>query len=433
MNNIEKQEYKQIGEVLYKKVLDNGLTVFINTKKGMNRVFATFITNFGASDITFIPINENNYITVPLGVAHFLEHKMFEMPNGIDASDLFATLGADSNAYTDYNETAYTVSCTSNVNEVMTTLLDFVQTPYFTDENVKKEQGIIIEELKMYQDTPGDRLHHFLMRNMYKKSTLREDVVGTSDSIKSITKEILYTCYNTFYHPSNMYLTISGDVDVIETIRLIEENQNKKSFPVFNKVKCKYNIEDNIVNRKYGSSKMDIVMPKVSVGVKLPVFEYEKNESLKTDVIIKMMLENYFGMCSDNYQYMLDNELINDFGYTCNFDYKCSYIKLSASTFKPKEFSKFVKKELLKFKEYKIEEDIFNNMKKAILGNCLRAFDSEEYICTSYVENLFKNSNIFDAIDVINSITINDLKEMGKYFNSESFTEYIIEPIGKID
>lgn len=430
MNNIEKFEYKQIGEVLYKKVLDNGLTVFINHKKGLNKVFATFITNFGANDITFIPIDGSDYITVPFGVAHFLEHKMFEMPNGVDASNLFAQLGADSNAYTDYNVTAYTTSCTSNVNQVITTLLDFVQTPYFTDENVKKEQGIIIEELKMYQDTPSDRLHHYLMRNMYKTSTLREDVVGTKESIKSINKDILYTCYNTFYHPSNMFLTISGDVDVLETIKLVEENQSKKTFPKLNKVKCKYNIEDNVVNKKYGISKMDIVMPKISVGVKLPVFEYEKNEALKIELVVKIMLENYFGMCSDNYQYMLDNELINGFGYSCNFDLKCSYIKLSASTFKPKEFSKFVKKELLKFKDFEIDEEIFNNMKKAILGNCLRAFDSEEYICTSYVDNLFKNGNIFECIDIINSITIDDLKAMGKYFNSESFTEYILEPIG---
>lgn len=431
MNDIEKIEYKKLGEVLYKKVLNNGLTVLINHKKGLNKVFSAFITNFGAHDTTFIPINESNYITVPLGVAHFLEHKVFEMPNGIDASDLFAKLGADSNAYTDFNETAYIVSCTSNFNEVITTLLDFVQTPYFTDENVKKEQGIIIEELNMYQDNPNDRLHHLLMRNMYKKNLLREDVVGTYESIKSITKEILYTCYNTFYHPSNMFLIISGDVDVIETLKLIEENQNQKTFPKFKNLKCKYNLEDNVVNKKTGSSKMDILMSKVSVGVKLPIFEYDKNEVLKIELITKIMLENSFGMCSNNYQYMLDNELINDFSYSCNFDDKSSYIKLSANSFKPKEFSKFIKQELLKFNDYKIDEITFYNIKKALIGGCIRAFDSEEYICTSYVEYLFKNCNIFEGVEIINSITIDDLKKFGKYFNKDSFTEYIINPKGK--
>ena len=140
MNNYNKFEYKEINEVVYKKVLNNGLTVFINKKEGFNKIFLSFITNFGASDTKFIPIGSNDYIEAPLGVAHFLEHKMFEMPNGIDASNLFLDLGADSNAYTDYNETAYVVSCTSNFYKVLEILLDFVQTPYFTDENVEKEK-----------------------------------------------------------------------------------------------------------------------------------------------------------------------------------------------------------------------------------------------------------------------------------------------------
>lgn len=428
MNNIEVMEYKSLNEKLYKKVLNNGLTVYINQKPGLNKVFCSFITNFGANDVNFIPINKDEYITVPLGVAHFLEHKLFEMPDGIDASDLFASLGADSNAYTDFNETAYIVSCTSNVNQVICTLLDFVQSPYFTDQNVEKEQGIIIEELNMYKDSPNDQLHYYLMRNMYKVNLLREDVVGTKKSIMEINKEILYICYNTFYHPANMHFVISGDVDVIETFNLIEENQNKKSFPKFNGLKCKYNIENEIVFKRAGQSKMDIIVPKVSLGIKLPVFEYQKNEVLKTELIVKILLEYCFGVCSSNYQYMLDNELVNDFSYSCNFDDKSSYIKLSANSFNPKNFCNYIKKILLGFKKEVIDETAFNNIKKAFLGSFIRSFDSEEFICTSLVENIHKNSNIFDGVDIINCITINDLKEFSKYFNEKSFCQYIIYP-----
>ena len=428
MNNFEKFEYKKINETVYKKVLNNGLTVYINKKNGYNKIFSSFFANFGASDTKFIPIDGKDYITVPLGVAHFLEHKMFEMPNGIDASNLFADLGADSNAYTDYNETAYVVSCTSNFYKVLDVLLDFVQTPYFTDENVEKEKGIIIEELKMYQDNPSDRLYISLLKNLYKINNHREDVVGTIDSINSITKDILYTCYNTFYHPKNMYLCISGDVNVEETFEHIEKNQSSKSFCEFNTIKCKYDIEDNVVYKKTGSSTMDIVMPRVSVGVKLPCFEYDYNELLKLECITKIILEHKFGFSSDNYQYMLDEELISGFSYSFHFDKSTSYIKFVANSFNPKLFIEFIKKELIKFKNYEIDLESFNYLKKGLIGTFIKSYDNVEFVSTNLIEYMFKNSNIFNALEIIESITINDLLNFCKYFDEKSITSFTIKP-----
>lgn len=428
MNKIEKQTYNRVNEVIYKKVLSNGLTVFINKKVGYNKTFLSFISNFGASDTKFIPINETDYFEAPLGVAHFLEHKMFEMPNGTDASNLFASLGADSNAYTDYNETAYIVSCTSNFEKVLEILLDFVQTPYFTDENVSKEKGIIIEEFKMYQDNPTDRLYSCLMKNMYKKNNLREDVVGNIESINSISKEILYKCYNTFYHPSNMCLCISGDVDVDRTFELIEINQGKKTFDKFDGVKCKYNIEDNIVYRKSGSSTMDIVMPRVGIGIKLPTFEYDADEIIKVECITKILLEYYFGFSSDNYQYMLDQELISGFTYSFHYDLISSHVKFVANSFNPKRLVNFMKKELLNLSSKDIDVEFFENIKKGLIGIFIRSYDSEENVATSYVEYHFRNANIFHAIEVIESLTIEEVKEFIKYINENSITYYIIKP-----
>lgn len=428
MNNYIKQNYENINEVVYKKVLNNGLTIFINKKQGFNKIFASFITNFGASDTKFIPIDSNEYYEAPLGVAHFLEHKMFEMPNGIDASNLFLEIGADSNAYTDYNETAYVVSCTANFNKALEILLDFVQTPYFTDENVDKEKGIIIEELKMYQDNPSDRLYNSLLKNLYKTNNHREDVVGTIDSINSITKEILYKCYNTFYHPQNMYLSISGDVDVEEVFKIIEENQSKKQFPEFKGIKCKYDIESNVVYRKSGSSSMDIIMPRVSVGVKLPVFEYDQDELLKLECISKIILEYKFGFSSKNYQYMLDEDLISGFTYSFHYDKSSSYIKFIANSFNPKLFANFIKKELLKFNDFEIDEKSFNNIKKGLIGTFIKSFDNVEFVSTNLIEYLFKNTNIFNAVKIIESITINDLIDFCKYFNDKCITYYIIKP-----
>ena len=428
MNDVEIKEYPNLNEVMYKKVLDNGLTVFINKKKGYKKIFSSFITNFGAGDTTFIPIGESEYITVPLGVAHFLEHKMFDMPDGIDATNLFSDLGADANAYTDYNETAYIVSCTSNFEKVLEILLDFVQTPYFTDKSVEKEKGIIIEELKMYQDNPTDRIYNLLMRNMYKINNHREDVVGTIDSINSITKEILYTCYYTFYNPSNMYLCISGDVDVDKTLKLIEDNQNKKKFLYTKDIKRKYYLESSFVYKKRGKDKMDISMPRVCVGIKLPAFPFIEDLILKFEIITKMMLEYSFGFSSTNYQTMLDKDLVSGFTNTLSYDKSTAQIKFIANSNNPKGFVKFMKKELLKFKDYHIDDDSLTNLKKGLIGSTIRSYESEEFVSTAYVEYLMKNCDIFHTIDIINSITLKDLKDFGSNFKEDSFSSFILYP-----
>ncbi len=428
MSEIKKDIYNDINEVMYTKVLDNGLTVFINKKTGFKRTFLSFVTNFGAYDTKFIPIDEDDYIEVPYGVAHFLEHKMFEMPNGLDATNLFADYGADSNAYTGYNETAYIVSCTSNFDKILEILLDFVQTPYFTDENVDREKGIIIEELKMYQDTPSDRLYNSIMKNLYKFNGRRIDVIGTLESINAITKEHLYTCYNTFYHPKNMYLCISGDINVEKTIELIEHNQSNKIFPKFKPMKCKYTIENNKVYRKSGSTYMDIVIPRVGIAIKYPIFELGKNDLLKAECIFKIIWEYKFGYSSENYQYLLDEELLSGISFSFTLDKVSSFILFTANSYNPKSLINYLKKQILTLQELNIDETTFNKFKKGLLGTFIRSFDNVEFVSSSYIEYILKNSNIFEAIDCINNITIDDLKEFCKYFNEDSITYYIIKP-----
>lgn len=428
MSNYDLKEYSNINEKVYKKVFSNGLAVYVNKKSNFKKTFISLFVNFGASDTKFIPYNSDKYVEMPLGVAHFLEHKLFEMPNDIDASNLFAKIGADSNAYTDNNETAYVVSCTKNFYQALELLLDFVQTPYFTDENVQKEKGIIIEELKMYQDNPSERLYMGLLKNIYKHNNHREDVVGTIESINRITKDDLYTCYNTFYNPNNLYLSISGDVDVEKTFNIIEKNQNKKTFLPFKSLKCKYDIESNIVYRKSGSCKMDIVMPRVSIGIKLPTFDFKKNELLKLECITKIILEYKFGFSSDNYQYMLDNNIISGFTYSFNYDKSSSNIRFIANSFNPKLFIKFMKNEILKLNRFNIDELLFNNIKKGLIGRFISSFDNVEFISTNLIEYLFKNSDVFDAIEVIQSITIDDINDFLKYFVEDSITYYIVKP-----
>lgn len=428
MNKMKRDYYKDCDEVMYTKVLDNGLTVHINPKVGFNKVFMSFIVNFGANDIKFIPYDDSKYIEVPLGVAHFLEHKMFEMPNGIDATTVFESLGAESNAFTDAFQTAYIASCTSRVEEVLKTLIEFVQTPYFTDDNVLKEQGIIIEEYKMYQDYPSDRLYSSLMKNMFKKNLHREDVVGNVESIKAITKEILYKCYYTFYHPKNMYLCISGDVNVDRIVALIEDIEKNIKFVNFKDSKRKSVIEENVVFRKSGKLKMDITMPRVSIGVKLPVFKLDYNKKLKLELITKIMLENSFGFSSSNYQFMLDEQLVNRLSYSCQYDRESSYIRITANSFKSNDLIKYITNILLEFPNYKIDDDAFDNIKKAMIGSFIRALGSEEYVASSYIEYELMNCNIFDSIQIIRDLKVEDINEISKYFIKEAITNFVILP-----
>ena len=209
------RNYRILQEKLYHEELENGLSVYVVPKPGFKKTFACFATKYGALINRFVPYGEKEYIDVPLGIAHFLEHKMFEMPDGTDAAELFAKMGLDANASTSHLLTAYLFSGTANIREGLNLLLDFVQTPHFTEESVLREQGIIAQELKMYLDDPNEALHLGLMRNLFRAYPLRYDVGGTLESIMKITAEHLHKCYRTFYHPSNMALIVVGDIEKI--------------------------------------------------------------------------------------------------------------------------------------------------------------------------------------------------------------------------
>ena len=224
---MKKLVYEDLKEELFYKKLKNGLDVYLMPKRGFNKTFATFTTKFGSVDNKLKVKDE--IIELPNGIAHFLEHKLFESEEG-DITEEFSKYGANVNAYTTYDRTSYLFSCTSNLKENLTLLLDFVQEPYFTDETVEKEKGIIAEEIQMYNDIPDAKIMFATMKSLYKSHPLRNDIAGSIESINEITPEILYECYETYYHPSNMLLFVVGDFDILEIMNLIEENQNNKHY-----------------------------------------------------------------------------------------------------------------------------------------------------------------------------------------------------------
>lgn len=437
-NYLNEKNYPTLKEKVYSETLDNGLEVIVIPKTGYKRTFAVFATKYGSLVNRFIPYGEKEYIDVPLGIAHFLEHKMFEMPDGKDATEMFADLGLDSNAATSYNLTAYLFSGTNNIKEGINLLLDFVQTPHFTDESIEREQGIIDQELKMYMDNPSDNLHLGLMQNLFKYYPLRYDIGGTIESIKEINKENITKCYNTFYHPSNMYLIIVGDIDsIMETdegsveklLELVKYNQSIKKFPKILDIKKNLLVEDENVYHLSGSKKMDIMMAKAAVGVKLPFEKYGRNDSMMLQLKLKILLDATFGPNSDAFQEMLDDDLINgNIYFDVYVDDVCGFIKVHANTNKPKKFINYVKNKLLGLNNINLTEEEFSRYKKSILGGFIKSLNSLDFIAYSYLDYITKDSDIFDALSLTEALTLEDMKSLEKYFVKNAISDFTVLP-----
>ena len=208
---MRKFDYPQVGESLYREVLSNGLTVMVLPRPGFSRKLAYLVTDFGSIHTDFTL--DGREIHAPAGIAHFLEHKMFDLPGNRDVSAELASLGAGTNAFTSYDMTAYYISCTENFEAALNLLMEFVFTPYFTDESVAKEMGIIDQEIGMNEDAPDSKVFENLMENMYRSHPVRVPILGTSETIRQITPELLNDCHRAFYTPGNMILCVVGDVD----------------------------------------------------------------------------------------------------------------------------------------------------------------------------------------------------------------------------
>ena len=247
-------ENKNIKEKCYIEKLENGMEVLIIPKKGIQKKYVMWTTKFGSIDNKFVTTDTNQEIEIPDGVAHFLEHKMFEQKDGTDSLYTLMALGIDANAYTTNDHTAYLFECTSNFYEGLDELMNYVQNPYFTDKNVEKEKGIIGQEIGMYDDDPGWQLYIGAMDCLYKANPVKLDIAGTVESISKITPEILYNCYNTFYHPSNMVFIAVGDFEpekILEEIKKRLKPQEKRE-----EIKRIYPTEQKDINKRYEEKEM---------------------------------------------------------------------------------------------------------------------------------------------------------------------------------
>ncbi len=412
-------EFKQLDETLYYKKLSNGLDVYILPKKGFSKTFVTFTTKYGSIDRTFVPIGESEAITVPDGIAHFLEHKMFEKEDG-DVFQQFSEAGASANAFTSFTRTAYLFSATDNIYKSTETLLNFVQEPYFTEQTVNKEKGIIGQEITMYDDQPDWRLYFGAIENMYHKHPVKIDIAGTIESIDKITAEHLYTCYNTFYHPSNMLLFVVGGIDPTEMMSFIEDNQNKKEFPEPTPIERHFEEEPQEVAIQERELKMDVQKPKVYVGLKAKETNLSGEEMLKHELSVQIGLECLFGRASNFYTEVYEKGLIDEsFAYDFSLENGYGFALIGSDSSSPDELAKLIKNQINNADSAFNEEKV-DRVKRKKIGFFLRALNSMEFIANQFTRYKFNDMNLFDAVPVIEKITLNDVMEAFKTIQGES-------------
>lgn len=418
---MEKIRFEQLDETLYYKKLSNGLDVYILPKKGFSKTFVTFTTKYGSIDRTFVPIGETEPITVPDGIAHFLEHKMFEKEEG-DVFQKFSELGASANAFTSFTRTAYLFSATENIKKNTEILLDFVQEPYFTEATVNKEKGIIGQEITMYDDQPDWRLYYGAIENMYHNHPVKIDIAGTIESIDKITAEHLYTCYHTFYHPSNMLLFVVGGVNPDDMITFIEENQNNKQFEKAQEIKRIFEDEPTEVVIKERTLKMDVNKPKVYVGLKAKETNLSGDEMLKHELAVQIGLEILFGRASEFYSEVYEKGLIDEtYAYDFSLENGYGFALVGSDTSKPDELVEHIKKQVKKAESGALfTEETVERTKRKKIGYFLRALNSLEFIANQFTRYKFNHMNLFDAVPVIEKLTVDDIATAFKTIEGES-------------
>ncbi len=401
-----KERYNElIQETVFEKKLANGLTVIMMPRENYNQQYGILAANYGSIDNKFINPFTGQEVLVPEGIAHFLEHKLFEGKIE-DSFSRFARLGASANAFTDYTTTAYLFSSTSKFKENLLNLVDFVQEPYFTDENVNKEKAIIAQEIKMYEDDPNYQVYLNMMKGLFHKHPAQYDIAGTIDSISKITKDDLYLCYKTFYNPENMVLFLIGGFNPPEIISLIENNQSQKVFASPKKVTRIYPEEPETVKEPYIKEKMDVSLPLLRLGIKENKIPDEPNIIVKQDIATEILLDLTIGKGSSLYQTLYDEGLLDDhFHHYYVLEKSYGYLLLGGET---KEPDLLVKRIIEGINESvnNLDPKDFKRIIKKHKGQYVASFNSFNTIAAEYIHYYFKGLNYFDILDIIQEIDL---------------------------
>ena len=393
------------------------LKLFIIPKKGFQKTFVTYTTKFGSLDNKFKPHGSDTFVTVPDGVAHFLEHKLFE--NDDESEDLFTAFAEDNaqvNAFTSFDRTSYLFSATDHVERNIKRLLTMVESPYFTKETVDKEKGIIAEEIKMYQEQPGYKLMFNTLKAMYDTHPIRVDIAGSVESIYEITKDDLYLCYETFYHPSNMVLFVVGDVDVANIYDVVATHENQRDKEAQPQIVRDPLIEKATVNESKVTETMKLQSPRLMLGFKNnPLVDEPDASFVKRDLEMTLFYEMLFGEETDFYQSLLNEDLIDEtFGYQFVLEPTYSFSVITSATQYPDKLKALLLTEIENNQGQLNDEEAFSLLKKQFIGEFISGLNAPEYIANQYTKLYFEGVSLFDLLEIVESITLESVNETSK-------------------
>ena len=421
---MEKKFYPQVGETLYKKTLPSGLKMVVLPRPGFSKKLCYLVTDYGAIHRDF-EMDGVKY-SAPAGVAHYLEHKLFDMP-GRDITAEFSTLGASPNAFTSYDMTAYYFSCTENFRENLQLLLEFVTTPYFTEESVAKEQGIIGQEIDMNIDNPDSRLFDLLMETMYGVHPINTPILGTKESIAQITPQVLNDCHKAFYKPDNMFLCVVGDVDPQEVAELAEARFSQLPNP---QVSFPRTWDEPMeTTQKEITTRMEVAMPMFQLGFKAEALP-NGEEGVKGEIIGDLAAEALFGESSALYLKLYEEGLIDaSFGGGFEAVEGMALLTASGDSENPQAVRDAILAEAKRLVAEGISEEAFLRMQRSALGRRIRGLDSFESTCFRLCAYHFSHFDYFEIPAVYQTVTAADLVAfLQKVVTEDRMCLTVIEP-----
>ena len=392
--------YPRLGETLYTATLPNGLTIHVVPKPGFRSYYAVLAANYGGDHRRFSLGGE--MIDTPAGVAHYLEHKMFDLPDGDNALNLLSANGADPNAFTSGSITCYYFQCTEKFEENLRLLIHFVTTPYFTEETVQKEQGIIGQEIRMGEDSPGSAVYYNLLKQLYANHPIRDRVVGTVESIAQITEDTLYACHKVFYAPSNLCLCVEGDVDPAAIEAIVREMlpPEKAELPV-----ADFGPEEGLLPQEtLHRACMAVSAPQFLIGAKFRPVEGEG--ALRQRIVAQLALRLLVGSSSRFYTSLYaDGTLNRDFDYEADFSAGTATVILGGESEEPETVLAALNERIAEVCKIGFAPDAFERAKRASYGARLRGLEDFDSVCVSLASGQFEGYCPFDAPGLLDQVT----------------------------
>lgn len=422
---MEKIKLKDINEDIYYEKLNNGMEVFLYNKDNVHTNYVTFTTKYGSIYNEFVPIGQDKMQIYPKGIAHFLEHKVFEEKEDPQPMDFFARSGSICNAYTTFQNTTYLFYATERLEENINYLLDYVQNIYLTDESVEKEKGIITEEIHMYEDRPNEVLIEKTRYNAFVSNPYRDSIIGRVSDIKKITKEDLEVCYKTFYHPSNMFLVVAGSFNPEKIMKLIKDNQDNKEFKELEKIKIKKVEESDSVYKEEEIIKLPTNIPKIAYNLKIPTKKIELTRR-KLHLYLYILFTTLFDETSLFDEELKKDSIITNTTYVSLLNAK-THILITLIN-ETTNYEKFKEKLEERLEKLEVSKEDFERKKKVLISNELLAFESVEAVNDIIIDNIIYDNKLEDnPIEVIKSLEYEQLEKLIKKIDISSRNIVIVK------